>query len=79
MKQHKGTTVLDHISVEDFIYPAFVLKNQEKNWSQDIKIAALDEEERKKFGDYKGLYKDLSPEDREKYVPIHYLSQLKKE
>ena len=62
--------MLDHISVEDFIYPAFILKNQEKKWSQDIKIAAMDEEERKKFRDYKGLYKDLSPEDREKYAPI---------
>ena len=52
MKQRKGTTVLDHVSVEDFIYPAFIPKNQEKAWSHTIKIATMDEEEREKFRDY---------------------------
>ena len=30
----------------------------------------MDEEEREKFRDYKGLYKDLLPEDKEKYASI---------
>ena len=74
MQKHKGTTVLDHVSVEDFIHPAFIFKNQEKKWSQDIKIAAMNEEEREKFRYYKRLYKDLVPDDREKYAPIRSLS-----
>ena len=49
LKDDKGSTVWEHITLEELAYPMFVIKNWEEVWRQMNEVRVMEPEERAKY------------------------------
>jgi len=63
LKDDKGSTVWEHITLEELAYPMFVIKNWEEVWRQMNEVRVMEPEERAKY--YKE-YKTLETTEKRK-------------
>ena len=67
LKNNKGCTVWDFLTVDDLVNSIYIVKNQEDAWSRAYEINKMDRQEQQKYAAYKTLETE---EERKKYAPI---------
>ena len=67
LKNNKGCTVWDFITIDDLVNSIYIVKNQEDAWSRAYEINKMDRQEQQKYAAYKTLETE---EERKKYSPI---------
>ena len=67
LKNNKGCSVWDFITIDDLVNSIYIVKNQEDAWSRAYEINTMDRQEQQKYATYKTLD---TKEERKKYAPI---------
>ena len=67
LKENKGKSVWNFLSIDNLVNSIFIIKNQQASWTRAYNVNIMDREEKQKYASYKTLD---TPEDRIKYAPI---------
>ena len=67
LKNNKGYSVWDFITIDDLVNSIYIVKNQEDAWSRAYEINIMDRQEQQKYAAYKTLD---TAEERKKYAPL---------
>ena len=67
LKNNKGCTVWDFLTVDDLVNSIYIVKNQEDAWSRAYEINIMDRKEQQKYASYKTLD---TKDERKKYAPL---------
>ena len=67
LKENKGTTVCNHLIVDDIVSFIFLAKNHEESWTHALSVKQMSREEQEKWENHKTL---ATPEKKAQYAPV---------